>query len=209
MFYGVVLTVGAALPCKWMPALVCGAARGERAVSGSPGYGCLLPSAVELPALNAVSRPDLTDRPCLARLPNQPDNQPPQPSPIPPHSLAAAQLAAFVPCSILEAQGGDSTVTGTAGASAPAPTNGGSNGGSSDAECVMVDAPPAVEALGGGGSSASLEAVPAGDSDALLLLATDHSALRCAAVAYLDGLVAKVGCFGGAAAQRAAVAFGL
>ena len=114
--------------------------------------------------------------------------------------LAAAQLAAFVPCSILEAQGGDSTVTagaadaaaGTAGASAPAPTNGGSNGGSSDAECVMVDAPPAVEALGGGGSSASLEAVPAGDSDALLLLATDHAALRCAAAAYLDGLVAKV-----------------
>ena len=55
----------------------------------------------------------------------------------------------------------------------------------------MVDAPPAVEALGGGSSSASLEAVPAGDSDALLLLATDHAALRCAAVAYMDGLVAK------------------
>lgn len=58
---------------------------------------------------------------------------------------------------------------------------------------MMVDAPPAVEALGGGGSSASLEAVPAGDSDALLLLSTDHAALRRAAVAYLDSLVAKVG----------------
>lgn len=119
-----------------------------------------------------------------------------------PRRLAAAQLAAFVPCSILEAQpsppegagfGAAGAAAGAAGASPPAPTTGGGNGGSSDAECVMVDAPPAVEALGGGGSSASLEAVPAGDSDALLLLATDREALRRKAVAYLDGLVAKVG----------------
>lgn len=63
----------------------------------------------------------------------------------------------------------------------------------------MVEAPAAVEPLGGGGSSASLEAVPAGDSDALLLLATDSGALRQAAVAYLDGLVARVGGQGGVA----------
>ena len=123
----------------------------------------------------------------------------------PPHRLAAAQLAAFVPCSILEAlpaaphddmpgpAGPSAGTSAPTAAGAPAPTSANGNGGSSDAECVMVDAPPAVEALGGGGSSASLEAVPAGDSDALLLLSTDHAALRRAATAYLDSLVSKVG----------------
>lgn len=107
--------------------------------------------------------------------------------PTPPRRLAAAQLAAFVPCSILEALPSPGEAPAV-----PAPANGG-NGASSDAECVMVEAPLAVEPLAGGGSSASLEAVPAGDSDALLLLATNSASLRQAAVAYLDGLVARVG----------------
>lgn len=128
-------------------------------------------------------------------------------SPLPSHPThlvcrqTAAQLAAFVPCSVLEAMA-SRTEAGTPPAGGGG--NGGNGGGSSDAEIVMVDAPGAAELAGadlapaGGGSSASLEAVPAG-GDALLLVPCSAPALRRAAVAYLDGLVEQVGglfCFG-------------
>ena len=72
--------------------------------------------------------------------------------------LAAAQLAAFVPCSILEAAAGAAAYEAAA---ADGNSNGNGDGdgdGSSDAEIVMVEAPAAAHS----NSGASLEAVPAG-----------------------------------------------
>jgi hypothetical protein len=71
--------------------------------------------------------------------------------------LAAAQLAAFVPCSILEAQGsrGFPDAPATPGEGHNGNGNGNGNGGS-DAEFVAIDSPV------GDGSVASMEALPAG-----------------------------------------------
>lgn len=115
--------------------------------------------------------------------------------------LAAAQLAAFVPCSILEAgtpegeagtAGGGSLdgAVGDGGAGGGNGCGGNGNGDGSDAEMVVVEAPGRASSSGG-----SLEALPAegGEEGALVVVPTGQAALRLAAVAYLDGLVAQVG----------------
>ncbi|EFN51553.1 hypothetical protein CHLNCDRAFT_140017 [Chlorella variabilis] len=103
--------------------------------------------------------------------------------------LAAAQLAAFVPCSILEAEqpaGGAAAAEEAAGGRGGGGSGTGNGNGtaSSDAELVVVDA------ASGGGSCASLEALPAGGAaeDAVLLVSCSAASLRRAAVAYLDGV---------------------
>lgn len=130
-------------------ALVCGAAWGERQVrvAGLWGSAGPAPLAKSQPKLEVCSQCPFEPASCCSS--PLPMSHPPACLPC---RLAAAQLSAFVPCSILEAL--------------PAPPAEGANGagsngaGTSDAEMVVVEAPPPLGA--GGGSSASLEAVPAG-----------------------------------------------
>ncbi|KAL4431419.1 hypothetical protein ABPG75_006675 [Micractinium tetrahymenae] len=104
--------------------------------------------------------------------------------------LAAAQLSAFVPCSILEAEPPPAAAAAgqpaTAGGGLTGGLTGGVSNGGSDADMVVVERGQP----GSGTSTDSLEAVPAGEG-ALLVVPCSGPALRQAAVAYLDGLVAR------------------
>ncbi|KAI3424360.1 hypothetical protein D9Q98_009913 [Chlorella vulgaris] len=135
-------------------------------------------SARPPPLLRRLQARLLLELPSLAQLPGENVR------------LAAAQLSAFVPCCVLEAEESSSA----AATSAPAGIghgdgNGNGNGnGGSDAEMVVVG-PGSARAS----SAASLEAVAAGtgSEDPVLLVQCSAAALRRAAVAYLDGVVAE------------------